>query len=253
MKKEKQNIRRRKKTFKIVRYIYTPYVWFVGTYLILFIFFFQLIAIKFASPDKLYPFISRYFRFLLRALFIRIEVSFEEVIDTEKSYIFMPNHTSFFDVFISGAYIPVCVNALEEESHFKWFLYGKVIKSFGQIPISRKNVRKALKSYDIAKERLKNGRSIIVFPEGHRSEDGQVKRFKKIPFNFAKNADADLVPIGFIGVRNIRRGSKIWLNPSRIEVKFGKLITKEEIKHLTTEELMQVTRNKILNLVGQEE
>ena len=232
----------------IIKYIYTPYAWVVGSHLTILIFIYQLIGVKFTTTDKLYPFVACCLKFFFKILFIKVDVSFEEEFDTSKSYIFMPNHTSFIDVFLAGAYLPVYVNAIEAESHFKWFVYGKVIAAFEQIPISQKNARSALKSYEIAIERLKNGRSIIVFPEGHRSDDGKVKRFKKIPFNFVKNADVDLAPIGFVGVKNFRAGSKIWLKPCKMKVKFGKIITKEEIKQLTTEELMKKTRDIILDL-----
>ena len=232
-----------------MKYIYTPYVWFVGGLSFIFISMYELIGVKFTTPEKLFPFVSRFFRFLLKILFIRVKVEYHEEIDTKKTYIFMPNHSSFIDVVLAGAYIPVYVNALEDESHFNWFYYGKVIKAYEHIPISKKNPRKALQSFEIAKQYLKRGRSIIVFPEGHRSEDGKVKRFKKIPFRFVKDANVDLVPVGFSGLKKLRQKGKVWMSPGKLKIAYGKIITIKEIKELTTDELMEKTRNSVINLI----
>lgn len=210
---------------------------------------FTIIASKFITPDKIYPYTSVLFRLFFKFLFIKVEVVNKEEVDTSKSYIFMPNHNSMFDVFLAGAFIPVYVNALEAESHFKWFFYGSVIKAYGQIPISRTNPRSAIRSFNIAKERLKMGRSTIVFPEGHRSKNGELQRFKKIPFRFAKDANVDLIPIGFSGVHAISPEANKWLKPGKIKVHFGKKITKEEIKELSVEELMNMTRERVYDLV----
>ena len=232
-----------------MKYIYTPYVWFVGGLGFIFISMYELIGVKFTTPEKLFPFVSRFFKFFLKILFIRVKVQYNEEIDTKKTYIFMPNHSSFIDVILAGAYIPVYVNALEDESHFNWFYYGKVIKAYEHIPISKKNPRQALKSFEIAKNYLKRGRSIIVFPEGHRSEDGKVKRFKKIPFRFVKDAKVDLVPVAFAGLKKLRQKGKIWMKPAKINIAFGKIITKDEIIKLTTDELLEKTRNSVIELM----
>lgn len=224
-------------------------MWFVGATFFSWISVFIIIASKFMTPDKIYPYNSIMLRILFKLLFIKVEVINVEEVDTSKAHIFMPNHNSLIDVFLAGAFIPVYVNALEAESHFNWFFYGATIKAYGQIPISRSNPRSALKSFDVAKERLKIGRSTIVFPEGHRSKDGELKKFKKIPFRFAKDSGVDIIPVGFSGVHEISPESHRWIKPRKITVRFGKKITAEEMKSMTAGELMEITRDKVYNLV----
>lgn len=224
-------------------------MWLVGAPFFFWISVFAIIMSKFTTPDKIYPYTSVMFRIFFKVLFIKVTVENAEEVDKNKAYVFMPNHNSMLDVFLAGAYIPVYVNALEAESHFKWFFYGAVIKAYGQIPISRSNPRSALKSFAVAKERLAMGRSTIVFPEGHRSKTGKMLPFKKIPFRYAKDSGVDLVPIGFSGVHKLSPENSMWLRPGKITVRFGKKITAEEMKSLTAEEIMEITRERIYDLV----
>ena len=224
-------------------------MWIVGATVFSWISLFIIIASKFTTPDKIYPYNAIMIRILLKLLFIKVEVINKEVVDTSKAYIFIPNHNSLIDVLLAGAFIPVYVNALEAESHFNWFFYGATIKAYGQIPISRSNPRSALRSFELAKERLKMGRSTIVFPEGHRSPDGELKEFKKIPFRFAKDSGFDIIPVGFSGVYDISPEAHRWIKPRKLTVRFGAKITAEEMKSMSADELMKVTRGKVYDLV----
>jgi len=224
-------------------------MWITGATVFSWISLFIIIASKFMSPEKIYPYNSFMLKILFKLLFIKVEVINAEEVDTSKAYIFMPNHNSLIDVFLAGAFIPVYVNALEAESHFKWFFYGATIKAYGQIPISRSNPRSAINSFNIAKERLEMGRSTIVFPEGHRSPDGKLKEFKKIPFRFAKESGVDIIPVGFSGVYDVSPEAHRWIRPRKITVRFGKKITAEQMKTMSAGELMEVTRGKVYELV----
>jgi len=99
-------------------------MWIVGATVFSWISLFIIIASKFTTPDKIYPYNAIMIRILLKLLFIKVEVINKEVVDTSKAYIFIPNHNSLIDVLLAGAFIPVYVNALEAESHFNWFFYG---------------------------------------------------------------------------------------------------------------------------------
>ncbi len=232
-----------------MKYLYSIYFWIIGSILFLIILLFTITIGWIIKKETLYKIISKYFRFIFKAMLIKVETIYEKPIDINKAYIFMPNHISFIDVLLAGAYIPVYVNAIEAHTHFKWFLYGWAIKRFGQIPIDRTKPRSSWKSFQIAIERLKQGRSIIVFPEGHRSGDGHLQPFKKIPFKFAKEADADLIPMAFIGVEKLRK-HKIWVKPHPIRIVFAEPITNQEIKKLSVEELHNKVREKITQMLN---
>ncbi len=227
----------------------TIYIWLVGgIYAILFSLIYTRKMNK-NGPDKVFPSMQKSLRRLFKILFIKVKVEKNINFEEGKQYIFMPNHVSFIDIPLFGAYLPFFANALEAESHFKWKIYGNLIKAFQQIPVRRENPKSSIRSYEIAKERLRNGRSIIVFPEGHRAEDGKLKTFKKLPFAFAKDAGFDIVPVGLSGVQKLSPKGKLWVKPSKVIIRYGDIIKYDDIKNMEIEDLMSTVRNQIINLV----
>jgi 1-acyl-sn-glycerol-3-phosphate acyltransferase len=195
----------------------------------------------------------RVFRFCLRTmfalLFVRVKREYAESIDFSKRFIYMPNHVSIADAPICAAYMPEFITALEASEHFDWPIYGKLTKLYGNIPIDRKSVTGSLKSIQIAKDILKNSNSLVVFPEGSRTDDGTIGRFKKLPFQLAKDSEASIIPVGMSGVHTFNCKHSLFFRPSRIKLKFGKIIPAEKIATLSHEELMQKVHDDIVSLV----
>ncbi|MDG1847771.1 MAG: lysophospholipid acyltransferase family protein, partial [Candidatus Marinimicrobia bacterium] len=103
-------------------------------------------------------------------------------------YLYLINHQSLFDHFVIGCYINHYVTAIAKQEHFSYPLWGQVAKSYGIVPINRKNIKKALSSLKVAEDAiLKDKVSILMFPEGTRSIDGNLGVFKKGAFHIAKN------------------------------------------------------------------
>lgn len=229
--------------------ILSIYMWLVGGLGYFLIFIMIVILNPFVKKNFLYTFLKSTTKILLRILFIRTTIVYREEIDKNKTYIFMPNHVSLIDVLVAGAYWPVNMNAIEAHTHFKWFLYGKVIRIFEQIPINRKSPRASLKSFEIAKERLKI-RSIILFPEGHRSKDGQMRPFKKLPFKFAKETTAEVVPVALIGIEKVLPENSIWITPAKIKIIFGKIIDNQQKQSLTVEQLSDKVKTDIQQMIN---
>ncbi len=227
-------------------------MYIVAAVIVIFAFSLQIILRPFFHPKKTFPIISFLFRAVFKLLFIEVEVIYDEPLDKNKPYIFMPNHTTLWDVFAAGAFFPNYIVALEADSHFKWFFYGLAIKAYGQIPMNRRNPKAAWTAYQKAIDKLKQGISIIVFPEGTRSKTGKLQKFKKIPFKFVKEAGVDLVPVGFVGLFDLSPEVKTWIKPTRVKIHFGKPIPRERIKQMTVEELMEYTYNQIKQLSEQD-
>jgi 1-acyl-sn-glycerol-3-phosphate acyltransferase len=234
---------------KFLIYVYTVYVWVSGSLYFLFATVLGISLVKISTPKKIDPFFKHVLRFLFRIIFVRVKVEYEEKLKTGKTYVFMANHVSIVDVPLMGAYLPGFCNAIEADSHFRWPVYKHLIKNYGQIPIDRSNVRASLKSMQTAEERLKNGVSIIVFPEGHRTDDGNIQEFKKLPFLMAQRAGAEIVPIGISGMWHFSPRDSFVFRPSKLKIKFGKPIATLSENTVSPEDLMQITRDKIISLV----
>jgi len=88
-----------------------------------------------------------------------------------------------------------------------------------------------------AKKRVKDGFSILTFPEGHRTKDGKVNEFHKGVFLMAREAGMPVVPIAVRGMFEVNRKGKIWFRPGKVEVYVGCQV---ETAGLSDEALMKV-------------
>ncbi len=234
---------------KIVTPIYTLYVWIVGGVYFIFTTTLGILLVKISSPRKIDTFYKAVLRQLFTIIFVPVRIEYEEKLQKGKTYVFMANHVSIVDVPLVGANLPGFCNAIEAESHFHWPVYKHLIKGYGQIPIDRNSVRSSLKSMQIAEERLLQGTSIIVFPEGHRTDDGNLQEFKKLPFLMVQRAGVEIVPIGISGMWQFSPRDSFVFRPGKLKMKFGKPISTRTDKNISPEDLMKMTRDKILSLV----
>jgi 1-acyl-sn-glycerol-3-phosphate acyltransferase len=205
------------------------------------------------KPKQYDKFIKWLCRMFLRSFFIKVKVIGLEKIDPEKTYIFMSNHVNIFDVFLLYGYIPNLARGVELDSHFKWPLWGKVTTRFGNIPISQKHFQSALDSLNQAEHAIKNGTSIIILPEGHRTRDGKLLPFMRGPFLMAKKAKVDIVTAAMIGAFQIKRVKHWLVKPGMVKFVIGDIITHESFKDLSTHELKDLVRKKIQKLINENE
>ncbi len=150
---------------------------------------------------------------------VRVRLHGRENFDPGRRYLLMMNHVSILDPLVFYARYPGRARGAEEEGHFRWPVYGRLIRRIGQIPINRKNPRKARESLTRAAEfiRARKDFSFLVLPEGTRTLDGKLGPFKRGGFLLAAEAGLDILPIVQAGAfRVIRKGSKL-LRPGRID------------------------------------
>jgi 1-acyl-sn-glycerol-3-phosphate acyltransferase len=202
------------------------------------------------SPRRLDPWLKKRLRFLFKLLFIKVDCQGAEVVKQEQTYLFMANHVSLFDIPLFEGYIPTFVRGVEALRQFKWPLYGWAIRRLGNIPIDRKNIHASIKSIKKAEKELKKGQSILLLPEGHRTLDGQMRPFKKLPFHLAKEAGAPMIPIGTSGLFDLKHKGSWLIRPHPIEIRFGEPISTEEIQALPLQELSDLVRTRIQALIS---
>ena len=195
------------------------------------------------------PWIKRMARILFRLIGIRVTVVGLDRFDHKATCLFMGNHVNIFDVPLIQGYVPQLVRGVEAERQFKWPIYGWAVKRAGNIPINRKDVRKAIPSASEASRRLKAGMSMVILPEGHRTRTGTMGPFKKLPFHLAKQGGQPIVPIGLSGLYQIKRKGDWVIRPGEVRMVFGEPINPETIQRLSVEELRELVREKIELLI----
>jgi 1-acyl-sn-glycerol-3-phosphate acyltransferase len=149
-------------------------------------------------------------------------------IDANGKYVFMVNHQSNVD-------IPVLINSLTQfqlrwiaKKELLWVpFFGWAMWASKHIAIDRTNPLGAVKTLERAKERIAAGISVVVFPEGTRSRDGKLLRFKKGGFLLAVQTGTPIVPVTINGSGALLPSGDWRLRPGTIEVTLGPSITVE--------------------------
>jgi 1-acyl-sn-glycerol-3-phosphate acyltransferase len=165
----------------------------------------------------------------------------------------MLNHVSFLDIPLVGGFIPGFVRGIEASRQHKWPLYGRVMGRLGNIPIERENIHASLSVTGKARESLEAGTSMIIFPEGGRTGNGLMKRFKKLPFHLAKQSGFDLIPVGISGMFEVNNKNAWYMGPGHVHLTFGVPIPAEKIAEMETLELRKHVFERIQYLAGQAE
>ncbi len=226
------------------------YYWTVGLLTVGMMLFGVIIFSYFLPPHRYDDrWIKKMSRLLFKLLHSRVIVEGSEKIERNKTYLFMANHVSLFDVPLLAGYIPTFVRAVEAERQHRWLVYGWAVKRYGNISIKRESHHGSIKSIRKAEKVLRSGQSVVILPEGHRTLDGRLRPFKKLPFFLAKQAETPIVPIGLSGLFEMKRKGSWHIHPTTLKIKFGDIIPADVVRHMSPVELRDLTRERIQALI----
>jgi 1-acyl-sn-glycerol-3-phosphate acyltransferase len=139
---------------------------------------------------------------------VRITVDNRANLEPQQPYVFMANHASTIDIWALFLAIPRRVRMIAKKQLARIPLFGWVMWAGRFIFIDRQNAVAARRSIDDAGRRIRGGDSVLIFPEGTRTRDGELGPFKKGGFHLAMEAGVPIVPIALRGTRALMpRGS----------------------------------------------
>jgi len=178
----------------------------------------ELLITPFHRTGKLFHTLARFYgKVVLAVSGVTLKVEGLDRVDFSRSYIYVSNHASLFDIPSVLVGIPdqiriVYKKELEKIPIFGWGLkYGKTY-----IGIERGKGPTAIQSLEKAVSRIRNGASVILFGEGTRSVDGTLQPFKRGPFNLAMRAGVPIVPVAIKGSYNILSKKSLRIRPGVI-------------------------------------
>ncbi|MDD2366391.1 MAG: lysophospholipid acyltransferase family protein [Desulfuromonadaceae bacterium] len=132
--------------------------------------------------------------------------------------IFMSNHQSNFDILAILSAMPRQCYWIAKKELFEIPVFGSSMRRGGYIPLDRGDGRKALQSLAEAASTIHKGKSVIMFPEGTRTQDGNLLPFKRGGFVLARKADVPVVPVTINGSGKINPAGLIRLYSGKIEI-----------------------------------
>ena len=174
----------------------------------------------------------------------KMRVEGRENIVRGQSYVVVNNHQSMFDIPLMYV-LPLTFKWVAKKEVLNWPIFGLVMRMHGDIAIERGTGAAARKMIAKGCKRLKAGTSVIVFPEGTRSRDGRVGRFREGAFVLAKAAGAAVLPCAIEGTGSAISGRKV-RTPHTFTVRILPPIPAAEVEKLTAKELADRTHDAIL-------
>jgi len=177
---------------------------------------------------------------------VKLEIEGIKNIDTKKSYVFTSNHMSSLDIPVAVLAIPQTARFIAKKELFRIPILSQGMRASGMLRIDRGNSEQAKKVLDRAITTIKEGCSVIIFPEGTRSKTGEIQNFKKGGFILAMNGKIPILPMAISGAHHIVTKGYILRKSGQIKVKFLKEIGTEGIEYEKRNELVDLTRQQII-------
>ena len=162
---------------------------------------------------------------------IKLEVTGFENIDKDKTYVFVSNHSSQYDIVVLQKTIPNRMAMIFKKELAKIPFFGWQLAMGPYVMIDRDNYEKAMQSIEEAKEKMKKQSiSIVVFAEGTRSKTGEIQAFKRGAFRLATQVGYPIIPTTVVGSNKIMPKGTYKLKRGTIKVHFDKPIQSEGVK-----------------------
>ncbi|MCI0661967.1 MAG: 1-acyl-sn-glycerol-3-phosphate acyltransferase [Acidobacteria bacterium] len=203
----------------------------------------------FGIEDFIFPFAKFGARVYLWAAGARIHVSGLEHLDRNQAYLFVANHQSNLDPPLLFSYLGHNVGAIAKKELLKVPLFKQGFPLAHIVPIDRSDREKAIESTKRGAGELRMGHSLMAFPEGTRSADGEVKEFKKGVFYMAVEAAIEIAPVVINGTRLVMPKSAHVCRPGDVYLKVLPPVNTQEYDAAKIEELIELIRSLIIKEV----
>ncbi len=178
---------------------------------------------------------------------VKVKISGTENIQGKGPFIFVSNHISQFDIIALQFTIPLKTGFIFKKELAKIPLFGWQLLTGPHIVIDRSNAENALKSIHNARQKMKRKAvSMILFPEGTRSKDGELQQFKRGAFHLAGQVNYPIIPVTIKDSDKLLPKGSLRINKGTIRVIFSKPIDTTKVESRNDElELMGKVRDII--------
>lgn len=232
---------------KIGKYIYSGYILTIGSLCVLLAWICVLIFPKnFARSSS-----RAFFRLFLWLSGCPLKVVGKENIDQFSPMVFVANHASYVDSVILYAILPNNVAIVGKKELRDWPIVRDAVRKFGFLTVDRIDFSKNISDTGHISESLKEGNSVLIYPEGTFTYATGLRPFKLGAFKVAVDTQTPLCPIAIQGTRHFMRGDTLLFTPSHITVTFSRPIFPESIEWSEVTRLHSLARAKIAQDCGE--
>ncbi len=202
------------------------------------------------GQERLHILARAWARMLLWGLRLKTTVTGYEHLQAGATYVFACNHSSMIDIIVLLAKLPRNFRWMAKQNLFKIPFMGWGMRMCGYIPVDRQNRRAAVKSIGLASQRIAEGASVAIFPEGTRTPEGQLRPFQSGGFVLAIKSGRPVVPVAIQGAGSALPRGSLDFRPGPISLTIGQPIPTEGLTLNSRHELARRTEDQVRRLLG---
>ena len=158
---------------------------------------------------------------IMRTIFSPVRVTGLDKIDTTRTHVYAVNHASALDIPVLYVYLPFQFRIAFKKELLSYPIVGWHLKRSGQICIDQQNPAASIGSIRSALKSLKAGMPLVIYPEGGRSPDGEIKPFLPGAFFLAIKAQVDIIPVALVGTFELLPMNTYHIKSRTLEMRVG--------------------------------
>lgn len=197
--------------------------------------------------------IKKWSKAIMKTARMDVELIGQENLKDDENYLFVANHQSNFDILVTLAKLDRSVGFVAKEELEKVPVIRYWMKELHCVFINRSNAREGLKSILAAANKLKEGKNMVIFPEGTRSKSHNVSEFKKGSLKLAFKAKAKVVPVTFLNLYKGYEESESGLKRIKAKMIIGKPIDTSKMSREDQGVLHSKIREEIIETISKYE
>lgn len=193
-------------------------------------------------------------RIVLKSLGVKLRVIYKNrkninALEREKGIIFVCNHQSNLDIPVIVSALHIDVGFVAKKEMKSWPFFNIWMKRSKCVFLNRENPREGIKDIKEAVKVVKDGYPIVIFPEGERTLDGEILRFKKGSFKLATETNGIIVPLTLKGTFDIQKRGEWKMKRNQLvtiivgEPIYVDSLSNDEIKELSTKVREVIEKN----------
>ena len=179
---------------------------------------------------RLHWFSTTWSRLIMKTIFSPVTVTGLDKIDTSKPHVYAVNHASALDIPVLYANLSFQFRIAFKKELLSYPIVGWQLKRSGQVCIDQQNPSHSVSSIRAALKGLKAGLPLVIFPEGGRTPDGEIKPFLQGAFFLAIKAQVDIVPVALVGTYELLPMNTYHIKSRPLEMRVGDPISTTGLK-----------------------
>ena len=177
------------------------------------------------SGQRLHWFSRAWSWLIMKTIYSPVKVTGLDKIDTSKPHVYAVNHASALDIPVLYVHLPFQFRIVFKKELLSYPVVGWQLKRSGQVCIDQQKPTNSIAAIRSAVKSLKAGMPLVIYPEGGRTPDGEIKPFLPGAFFLAIKAQVDIVPVALVGTYELLPMDTYHIKCRPLEMRVGEPIS----------------------------